>query len=226
MEKLLAHIKKGNSPAINDSILFYIIRFIGIVLAVLFLTFIHLNSRAATKTSVATGNWSSAATWSPSGVPASTDNVIIHGGNVVTIDGVDTCASLDIGDATSGVTTLKITTAGNSLVVSGNLRVNPNNVNNTYTFDAGPGLINIAGTFNTWGTSGTNTVRVGAGTLTFSPAVTINNAADNITCYGAGTVNFNSAFTDNYNKLVTFTGCNIYFASSYTVNTTFANWGG
>lgn len=48
---------------------------IGITMFALFLC---IMSFAATKTSVANGNWSSAATWSPSGVPTSTDDVIIN----------------------------------------------------------------------------------------------------------------------------------------------------
>ena len=72
------------------------------------------NSFAATKTSVANGNWSSAATWSPSGVPASGDDVVISGNYIVTIDGEFTCNNLDIGDATNKNTTLQITSGSNS----------------------------------------------------------------------------------------------------------------
>src|ERR1043165_2643241 len=67
-----------------------------------------LNSLAATKTSAATSNWNTPATWSPSGVPAAGDDVIIHSGHVITVDGTDTCGSLYIGDATAAVTTLTV----------------------------------------------------------------------------------------------------------------------
>ena len=40
--------------------------------------FISIDSLAVTKISVANGNWSSASTWSPSGVPTSTDNIIVN----------------------------------------------------------------------------------------------------------------------------------------------------
>src|SRR5690242_3697114 len=41
---------------------------------------------AATKTSAASGNWGTAATWSPAGVPANNDLVIIATGTTVTLN--------------------------------------------------------------------------------------------------------------------------------------------
>ena len=41
---------------------------------------------AATKTSVASGNWSSAAVWNPAGVPGNNDAVIVAAGTTVTLD--------------------------------------------------------------------------------------------------------------------------------------------
>ncbi|MBL0309755.1 MAG: T9SS type A sorting domain-containing protein [Bacteroidetes bacterium] len=180
---------------------------------------------AVTKTSVATGNWSDSAIWSPGGVPASGDDVVIHGGNVVTIDSVFTCRNLDVSDATSGTTTLKIITAGCGMTITGDLRINPNNRASTIVLDAGPGVVNVSGTFSTWGTAGTNSFRIGlGGVLTFAPAVTISASTQYITFYAAGTVNFNSSFTDNYNRLTTYAACIVNFKSSYTVNTTSASW--
>ncbi len=183
-------------------------------------------SYAATKTSAATGNWNAAATWTPAGVPTSTDDVIIHGGHTITIDSIFTCHNLDLGDALSATTTtLTITVAGNSLNITGDLRINPVNYAKTFYLDAGPGSISVSGTFSTWGTAGTNSIKVGvAGVLTFTPAITISSTAQNITFSAAGTVNFNSSFTDNYNKLVTYASCIVNFNSSYTVNTTAASW--
>ena len=188
---------------------------------VLFL--IHLSASAVTKTSQATGNWSASGTWNPAGMPANGDDVIIHGGNVVTVDGAYTCHNLDIGDATSGVTTVTVSGV-NGLTINGDLRINPSNKANTYTLAAAAGTVNVAGTFSTWGTTNTNTLSVSTGTITFTPAVTIANAAQNITYTGAGVINFNSNYTDNVNKLVTFAGCTANFAGNYTVGTTNESW--
>src|ERR1700722_5340030 len=83
---------------------------------------------ATTRTSVATGNWSSPGTWSPAGEPASGDIVIIHGGNVITVDSIFTCSNLTIGDATATNTTVQITSAASSLTISGAVSVNPNHL--------------------------------------------------------------------------------------------------
>lgn len=44
------------------------------------------NAFAATKTSISSGNWSNPSLWSPSGIPASNDDVFISSGNTVTLD--------------------------------------------------------------------------------------------------------------------------------------------
>ena len=184
-------------------------------------------TQAATKTSaVVAGKWSNPATWSPAGVPASGDYVIIHSGDSITVDGAYTCNSLDIGDATVANTILVITTAGNSLTVNGDLRINPSNVAKIFTISAGAGTMNIAGTLSTWSNTGTNNIQVSTGALTFTPAISLTGTNQNITCIGAGAVTFNSLFTDNVNRLITFAGCTVNFGGSYTVNTTFANWAG
>ncbi|MCC6323538.1 T9SS type A sorting domain-containing protein [Candidatus Nomurabacteria bacterium] len=49
---------------------------------------------ANTKTSTGTGNWNTGATWSPSGVPSSSDTVIIRSGDSITLDVNLTCQYL------------------------------------------------------------------------------------------------------------------------------------
>lgn len=51
----------------------------------IFLIFIQLNGVAVTKTFVS-GNWNSAASWSPSGVPGNNDDVVIPSGTTVTVN--------------------------------------------------------------------------------------------------------------------------------------------
>ncbi len=76
------------------------------IFMILFLTY----STTAQKTwNGSIGNWSDANKWSPSGVPANTDDVIINSGTI-TLDITDTIASLDIsgGSLTGTTVSLKI----------------------------------------------------------------------------------------------------------------------
>ena len=60
---------------------------IKLILALVFLIGVFLqNGNAETKTSTGTGNWNTAATWSPSGVPLAGDAVIIQTGHNVTLN--------------------------------------------------------------------------------------------------------------------------------------------
>ena len=85
---------------------------------------------AATKTAAASGDWLTAGTWSPSGVPAAGDTVIINGGFTVTIatgSVANNPASVTIGGATPGTLEYSATTAGNyNLTVTGDVTVNSN----------------------------------------------------------------------------------------------------
>jgi hypothetical protein len=183
-----------------------------------------LTARATNYTSTGSGNWSSSSTWSPSGVPGSNDNVTVAHGNTVTVNGNYTCKNLTIGDATSGATTVNVST-GYTLTITGACSINPSNLNNTYTLNAGAGTVAVAGTY-AMGTSGTNIIEAGTGTLTFTPAVTIAYASQAIKLTAAGTINFKSSFTDNYNKLTPYSGCTVNFSGNYTVSTTDASWSG
>lgn len=179
-----------------------------------------------TKTATTTGSWSNGSVWSPAGVPSDTDNVIINSGVVLTIDGDYTCRNLTVGSATASNATLKITTAGNSLICTGDLQINPSDKSNTYIIDAGPGDIYINGTFSKWSASGTNNFKIGTGSLTFIPSVTISNAGNSMLFTGAGTINFAANFTDQHDNITFFTGCNINFHSNYTVDGAAVDWGG
>lgn len=212
-------MKKNNNPCLSA-----LKQFTAIVATLLFIFLLPGKSLATIKTSAATGNWGVAGTWSPSGIPASGDTVVIHGGHTITVNGAYTCKNLDLGDATSGATTLTVT-VGNSLNISTAVRINPNNIANTYILDAGAGSMTIAGTL-AWSTTGTNSIRTAAGTMNITPAVSISSANQNVTFTGAGIINFSNTFTDSYNKLVTFAGCTVNFSKSYVVNTTSASWAG
>ncbi|MFN7012977.1 MAG: beta strand repeat-containing protein, partial [Bacteroidia bacterium] len=71
-----------------------------------------------------TGNWSNSATWSPAGIPSSTDNVTIADGHTITIDATATatCNNLTVGQGTSGNLIFN-STAARTITVGGNLSI-------------------------------------------------------------------------------------------------------
>jgi len=81
-------------------------------------------ARAISITSVATGNWSATATWSPAQVPTTSDDVTIANGTTVTIDpaGGANCANLTVGQGTSGVLVF-LASAARTLTVAGNVTI-------------------------------------------------------------------------------------------------------
>jgi len=188
------------------------------------LSAISLNSFAVTKTAATTGNWSNPAIWSPAGVPDSTDDIIIKGNKIITIDGTYIINNLDLGDNDNHDATLKIIAAGDSLTIKGDLRINPNNKDKIYTLDAGPGVININGTFSHWSTTGDNYIRVGRGGINIVPAVTITDDDQFLKFDNDGYISLFSAFSQSKNRLQLYSGCNVNFYAGYTVSGTTADW--
>ena len=72
------------------------------VVMVIFLASSATLLHAQTKTFSGTGNWSSAANWSPLGVPTSANTVVIASGANLTIDGNYTCDSIYFAAGSSG----------------------------------------------------------------------------------------------------------------------------
>lgn len=79
---------------------------------------------AGNKTSTTTGNWNTAATWSPTGVPTSADNVYIANGHTVTINTNGVCNNLTVGQGSSGY--LQFSGTSRTLGVNNNITVNSN----------------------------------------------------------------------------------------------------
>src|SRR5687767_4657221 len=80
---------------------------------------------AQTKTSVKSGNWSDANTWTPAGVPVSTSDVFISNGHIVDMDVALSCNDITVG----GGSAAELRYAGNaaiSFTVNGNITVNTN----------------------------------------------------------------------------------------------------
>ncbi len=147
-----------------------------VVCAVMLLTLVWQGAAmAATCTSIATGNWNSAATWSCVGSPAATipgaaDSAIIASPNTVTLTA--TASVIDLTVNTGGIFSL----GGNTLTVSGNVTNN-----GTITNAAGTGILQstgnaavISGTNGTFSgsarlyTAGTAPSIVAGATLTFA----------------------------------------------------------
>lgn len=75
---------------------------LAVVFVMILIGAVLSNVRAATVFSVASGSWSNPATWSGGSVPRESDDVVIHGGDVVTVDfqgGGFACWTLQVGDA-------------------------------------------------------------------------------------------------------------------------------
>jgi len=80
-------------------------------------------SAGGVKTSMVSGNWGSATTWTPAGIPTAGDNVTIANGHNVTINANAQCNLLTIGQG--GAASLQFgTTTARSLTVNSNVVVN------------------------------------------------------------------------------------------------------
>lgn len=72
---------------------------------------------------VVNGNWNTAGSWLPSGVPSATDNVTILNGHTITLNTDGNCYFLSVGQGASGTLLLGNNTTSRDLNVNGNLEV-------------------------------------------------------------------------------------------------------
>ncbi len=159
-------------------------------------------SAAGTKTSnVTTGNWSTNGSWTPSGVPTATDNVIIKNGHTITINGNAQCNNLTVGQGSSG--TLRLGNNGTSRILTVNGNVTINN-----------GATLISGTSNATHTATISGNIINNGTLNFRPTssrvvnVTFDGSTDQLIS-GTGS-------TTAFNTIIQNTGTNISNTLSIT----------
>ncbi|MCC6383688.1 MAG: hypothetical protein LC117_06145 [Bacteroidia bacterium] len=96
---------------------------------------------SATKTSKASGNWGTASTWNPTGVPASGDDVIIAAGHTVTVNNNYTIKNVTVNSG--GVLKFNANrklTISNNLVVNGTMTMNSGDIgfsaNKSFTIGA------------------------------------------------------------------------------------------
>jgi hypothetical protein len=156
----------------------------------------------ATKTwNGSTGTWATAGSWSPTGIPLSTDDVVINAGSV-TIAG-QTCNNLTIGGTctitgtglTVNGTFSKITTGTATFTHTAAITFNGSISNTGGTINqTGTGNFTIAGTTSTTANFGTNSLRLLNVTKTGAGAITFNTSAVNVTNSGSATT---SIFTFN-----------------------------
>jgi hypothetical protein len=146
-------------------------------------------STAGNKTSTSSGNWNSAGTWSPSGVPSAGDNVTIANGHVVQINANSQCNNLTIGGGTSGTVEYNNGGGAYSFSLNGNMTINsgaqfliPVNSNATSSITIKGNIVNN-GTLNL-ASDGNSLVK----------AFFIKNG--NITVSGTGPTTFNTIYMD------------------------------
>jgi hypothetical protein len=109
-----------------------------LLLIVVLGTGIQSLSFGANKTSAGTGNWNTAATWSPTGVPTTGDVVTIATGHTVTVN--TNTASLNSLTINAGgtLTTASSTVTATSIIVLGTInRTGTGNITGTLTFNNG-----------------------------------------------------------------------------------------
>ncbi len=165
------------------------------------------NAFAAIKTSVAAGgNWSAAATWSPSGVPAAGDTVTIAGPGSVTVDVTVTQTAAGSVTVNSGVT-LTATTGGTT-VTFGALTINSTGILSTSRVLTVLGATNITGTINFQSTARAD---VFTGDVTLNSGAVWNEAI-------AITPTFSGNLTNNATTFTASTGAHTFNGATKTLS--------
>lgn len=120
---------------------------------ILFVVHLNLCFSQTTYTSIASGNWNNASTWSPSGVP-STNDIVNIGNHAITVTADAFCSTLTTNPG-SDIFTTNLTVNGSvKLTVSDFIAVPSTNATNNTTYFDGNGVIE------------TNAIYVGDGNLT------------------------------------------------------------
>ena len=187
---------------------------------------------AGNKVSVATGNWNTAGTWTPSGVPTAADNVTIANGHTVTINANAVCNNLMVGQGTSGIlqignnNTARTVTINNDITVSAGAQFVANVNSNTTHLLTVTGNITNNGTLNfatdaasfcniTLTKNGNQTVS-GAGATTHFNKITLNMGTSSANVLDITTSNFSVAATN----FLTLNSGTFKFSSPATVSLT------
>lgn len=95
-----------------------------------FLTNSQSTTGGVNKISSGTGNWNTAGSWIPSGVPTLADNVTIANGHTITINSDIICNALTVGQGTSGILRIGNNSTTRTLQINSTITIN-----NGGTFD-------------------------------------------------------------------------------------------
>jgi hypothetical protein len=166
------------------------------VVLIFILNFSFLTSYAITKTSTGSTNWGTASTWSPSGVPAAGDDVVIANGHTVTVNVAAVCSTLTINNGNSAS---QVTISGtNSLTISGAVTINAGSGSGDHKLIAvGTGTLSCASvTVAATGSSSRNSgITLSTGTVSVTGNITMADANDVVTFTGAGILNLGGSMT-------------------------------
>ncbi len=174
---------------------------------------------AASRYSVANGNWNSTATWSATSggapgasVPVAGDTVTIEGARTVTLTANAACASITFVASATG-NTLNLGTF--QLDVSGAITIPRSAAVPANLIAVGAGTLNAGSiTFTSAGTSVRHQLTISTGTVTVTGNITgsAGNTSPTITFTGAGTLNVGGAlFAPADGTLTTFTGSTVNY---------------
>lgn len=189
------------------------------------------------KISITTGNWNTAGTWSPSGVPTSSDNVTIANGHTVTINSNAACNNLTVGQGTSGILQIGSNATARTVTINNNVTINAggqfiaNTASNTTHALTISGNITNNGTLNfatdgnsfantTFNKNGNQTIS-GTGTTTQFNRITVNMGNINSNTLDITASNF-TAVPTNFLTLTngTFKLSSAATVTPFTANTT------
>lgn len=167
------------------------------------LTGTQATASAGNKVSASTGNWNTAGTWTPAGVPTAGDNVTIANGHTVTVNTNAICNTLTVGQGVSGILSIgdntirSMTVNGDFTVATGGSVVVSGTKTHTLTLD---GNLTVTGSFNmvaanvcnvTFNKNGNQTVS-GSGTTIFN-LINVNLGTSNTNVLDITSSNFTAA---------------------------------
>lgn len=180
---------------------------------------------AATCTSLGSGNWNNAATWSCAAVPLAGDDVVIANGHTVTVNTAAVCRDVTINNGNADSTL--VIAGANSLTASRDITINANTAGRIKLLDVAGGTLSV-GRNLTLASTGNNRIArlaIGAGTATIAGNLTANNQPnrEQVVFSAAGVLRIGGNFTNGGtltagSGTVTYNGGGAQNIGAYTYN--------